>query len=54
MVLDKLKSSSNYDDMMTDIAKAYENEYKNMSKEQFKSMIEQEAVADYLGENLGN
>ncbi len=54
MILDKLKSSSNYDDMMTDIAKAYENEYKNMSKEQFKSMIEQEAVADYLGENLGN
>ncbi len=54
MVLERLKSSSDYDNMMLDIAKTYENEYKNMSQEQFKTMIEQEAVSDYLGENLGN
>lgn len=54
MVLDKLQRSNNYDNLMLDIANAYENEYSNMSKEEFSRMIEQEAVADYLGENLGN
>jgi len=54
MVLERLKSSNDYDNIMSDIANAYQKEYKNMSKEQFSSMIEQEAIADYLGENLGN
>lgn len=54
MILERLKSSNDYDSMMLDVANAYQNEYKNMSKEQFSRMIEQEAVADYLGENLGN
>ncbi len=54
LVLNKLKQSENYDNMMLDIANAYKNEYSNMSKEDFSKMIEQEAVADYLGENLGN
>lgn len=54
MVLNKLKQADNYDNMMLDIANTYKNEYTNMSKEEFSKMIEQEAVADYLGENLGN
>lgn len=44
MVLNKLKQSENYDDMMLDIANAYKNEYSNMSKEDFSKMIEQVAV----------
>lgn len=54
MVLNKLKQTENYDEMMLDIANAYKGEYSSMSKENFSKMIEQEAVADYLGENLGN
>lgn len=54
MILNKLKQSDNYDNMMIDIANTYKNEYSNMSKEEFSKMIEQEAIADYLGENLGN
>lgn len=54
MVMSKLKQQDNYNDMMLDIANAYRNEYTNMDKNEFSTMIEKEAVADYLGENLGN
>lgn len=49
-VLETLKSDSRYEQMYNDVVNRYSEEYKN--SENFNSDIEEEMIADYLGENL--
>jgi len=49
-VLETLKSDSRYEQMYNDVASRYSEEYKNSNN--FQLDVEEEMIADYLGENL--
>lgn len=61
MVLDKMKNTPEFQEAYNSLKEAYskvtDSEGRilyNLESEEFSNMIKQEAVADYLGENLGN
>lgn len=49
-ILETLKTDSRYEQMYNDIASHYSEEYKN--SDNFQKDVEEEMIADYLGENL--
>lgn len=49
-ILETLKTDSRYEQMYNDVAKRYSEEYKNSKN--FQANVEEEMIADYLGENL--
>jgi len=54
IVLDYAKKQDNYDEAFKELLEIYAEEYKNYEEKEFNSRIEQEMVADILGEKLGN
>lgn len=54
VVLDYAKKQNNYDNAFKELSDMYAEEYKNYKGNEFSSRIEQEMVADILGEKLGN
>ena len=52
-VLEKMKTQEGYSEAIQDLTDIYSKVYDKNSTE-FNTLIEQEAVADFLGENLGN
>ena len=54
IVLDYAKKQYNYDKAFKGLSEMYSEEYKNYEGKEFNSRIEQEMVADVLGEKLGN
>lgn len=54
VVLDYAKKQNNYDNAFKELSDMYAEEYKQYKGEEYNSRIEQEMVADILGEKLGN
>lgn len=54
IVIDYAKKQNNYDKAYQDLSNMYAKEYQNYKGEEFTSRINQELVADVLGEKLGN
>lgn len=54
VVLDYAKKQDNYDNAFKDLSDMYAEEYKQYKGEEFTNKINQEMVADILGEKLGN
>lgn len=54
VVLDYAKKQNNYDSAFKELSNMYAEEYKNYNGVEFKNRINQEMVADILGEKLGN
>lgn len=54
VVLDYAKKQNNYDSAFKELSNMYAEEYKNYNGVEFENRINQEMVADILGEKLGN
>lgn len=54
VVLDYAKKQNNYNTAFKELSDMYAEEYKNYNGDEFNTRIEQEMVADILGEKLGN
>ena len=54
IVIDYAKKQNNYDKAYQDLSNMYAKEYQNYKGKEFTSRINQELVADILGEKLGN
>lgn len=54
VVLDYAKKQNNYDNAFKELSNMYAEEYKNYKGTEFESRINQEMVANILGEKLGN
>lgn len=54
VVLDYAKQQNNYDNAFKELSNMYAEEYKNYKGAEFESRINQEMVANILGEKLGN
>ncbi len=54
VVLDYARKQNNYDTAFKELSDMYSEEYKNYKGDEFNSRIEQEMVADILGQKLGN
>jgi len=53
MVLEKMQTQEGFNEALKSLKETYSQVYDPNSKE-FNQLVEQEAVADFLGENLGN